>query len=61
MNDTGNRLHERGPVIVVDGTGVAGHSCQAWPQPNNQKPGCGFPQANDWGLAEPSDRFSQAV
>lgn len=57
LNDTGNRLHERGReqrwkqrrVIVVDGTGVSmpdtPDNQSAWPQPSNQKPGCGFPQA----------------
>ena len=36
-------------VIVVDGTGVSMPDTSAnqgvWPQPNSQKPGCGFPQA----------------
>jgi len=35
-------------VIVVDGTGLSTPDTQAnqaiWPQPNSQKPGCGFPQ-----------------
>lgn len=36
-------------VVVVDGTGVSMPDTQdnqmIWPQPANQKPGCGFPQA----------------
>lgn len=36
-------------VVVVDGTGVSmadtPDNQQSWPQPNSQKPGCGFPQA----------------
>ncbi len=36
-------------VVVVDGTGVSMADTPAnqqdWPQPNSQKPGCGFPQA----------------
>lgn len=36
-------------VIVVDGTGVSMpdtvENQELWPQPNSQKPGCGFPQA----------------
>ena len=36
-------------VVVVDGTGVSMADTHAnqedWPQPNSQKPGCGFPQA----------------
>ena len=35
-------------VVVVDGTGVSMADTRAnqqdWPQPNSQKPGCGFPQ-----------------
>ncbi len=35
-------------VVVVDGTGLSTPDTdanqQAWPQPRNQKPGCGFPQ-----------------
>lgn len=48
MTDTG-RLNGR-RVIVVDGTGVSMPDTEAnqvvWPQPANQKPGCGFPQAS---------------
>ena len=36
-------------VLVVDGTGISMpdtlENQSAWPQPNSQKPGCGFPQA----------------
>lgn len=36
-------------VVVVDGTGLSMPDTEAnqqiWPQPRNQKPGCGFPQA----------------
>ena len=48
ITDTG-RLNGR-RVIVVDGTGVSMPDTEAnqavWPQPANQKPGCGFPQAS---------------
>ena len=40
-------------VIVVDGTGVSmpdtAENQDVWPQPSNQKPGCGFPQARICG------------
>lgn len=54
---TGETLQQRGQddrwnnrrVVVVDGTGVSMPDTPAnqekWPQPNSQKPGCGFPQA----------------
>ncbi len=48
LTDTG-RLNGR-RVIVVDGTGVSMPDTEAnqavWPQPANQKQGCGFPQAS---------------
>ncbi len=57
LTGTGELLHQRGHeqrwkqrrVIVVDGTGVSmpdtADNQSIWPQPGNQKPGCGFPQA----------------
>lgn len=57
LTGTGELLHQRGGeqrwkqrrVIVVDGTGVSmpdtADNQSDWPQPGNQKPGCGFPQA----------------
>ncbi len=48
MADTG-RLNGR-RVVVVDGTGLSmpdtADNQQVWPQPRNQKPGCGFPRAS---------------
>ena len=44
-----NRWWKDRRVVVVDGTGVSMPDTpanqHAWPQPSNQKPGCGFPQA----------------
>lgn len=57
LSHTAQHLQQRRPaegwhshrVVVVDGTGLSMPDTPAnqeqWPQPNNQKPGCGFPQA----------------
>lgn len=47
QHETVGRWKDR-RVVVVDGTGLSTPDTdanqQAWPQPRNQKPGCGFPQ-----------------
>lgn len=57
LSHTGQSLQTRGQtqwwkkrrVVVVDGTGLSMpdtlENQEIWPQPGNQKPGCGFPQA----------------
>lgn len=57
LKHTASDLEQRGRsrwwkdrrVVVVDGTGVSMADTptnqERWPQPNSQKPGCGFPQA----------------